>query len=501
MHTNHIDKYIEAYLDSQLSSDLRQQVESHLHDCPACARQMAEAIRLQSELRPVLYAALGRPALPPYLHASVRTALEQRHAGRWFWLNWAATGRLVNAVGTVAVVAMLAVGSYVVIQGKIPGAVVAYPVQTTFWTAGGGSETPALAATPVISQLPPAAPAEPRQSAGDVLPQKTPAIGIKMLATPVQPEVHRQATLPATPAPKTPATPALPGGTIAYALYDGHQYQIHLINPDGSGHRLYPLPGVSEPALHPTSNNIPLAFRSWSDPVGTRALMSSDIQAKSPEAITNFWEDSQPDWSPTENRLIFASQRESDRRWRLYSVWGDGSLEVNLRREGQSPTFAPDGLRFAFESCDEAGQRCGLWVDDLNNSEYGAKSVLINPLLKAPDWSPVGETIAYMANPNDNWDIYLVNSDGSNTRRLTTDPAIDGLPAWSPDGEWLAFVSNRGGGWGLWLLRVANGQLYHTASFGKDSLTPPAELPYTEHGARNWWAEQISWGVLPPAVN
>jgi len=126
---------------------------------------------------------------------------------------------------------------------------------------------------------------------------------------------------------------------------------------------------------------------------------------------------------------------------------------------------------------------------------------LINPLLKAPDWSPVGETIAYMANPNDNWDIYLVNSDGSNTRRLTTDPAIDGLPAWSPDGEWLAFVSNRGGGWGLWLLRVANGQLYHTASFGKDSLTPPAELPYTEHGARNWWAEQISWGVLPPAVN
>src|SRR5690606_5111139 len=108
------------------------------------------------------------------------------------------------------------------------------------------------------------------------------------------------------------------------------------------------------------------------------------------------------------------SQRESDRRWRLYTVWGDGSAERNLRREGRSPTFAPDGYRFAFESCNQRGEDCGLWVGDLEHSEYESKLLLNDPLAKSPDWSPTGEEIVYMANPNENWDLYLVSSDGRN---------------------------------------------------------------------------------------
>jgi dipeptidyl aminopeptidase/acylaminoacyl peptidase len=292
---------------------------------------------------------------------------------------------------------------------------------------------------------------------------------------------------------------SLPGGTIAFALFNmtsdhSQVYEIHLINPDRTDHRKFPLAGVSEPALHPTSNDYPLAFRAWSEPTSPRSLLSSNQAGDQAKSITNFWEDAQPDWSPTENRIIFASQRESDRRWRLYSVWGDGSIEVNLRREGKSPTFAPDGNRFAFESCDNTGNGCGLWVGDLQNSVNESKPFLEDPLAKAPDWSPVAEEIAYMTNLDGNWDLYLVNSDGSHVRRLTDNPAIDGLPAWSPDGEWLAFVSNRGEGWGIWLLNVATGQLYQTFAFNGDSLTPPNRLPYNQHGERYWWDEQLSWG-------
>jgi Tol biopolymer transport system component len=95
-----------------------------------------------------------------------------------------------------------------------------------------------------------------------------------------------------------------------------------------------------------------------------------------------------------------------------------------------------------------------------------------------------------MANPGDNWDLYIVNSDGANVRRLTDDPAIEGLPAWSPDGKWLAFLSNRGGKWGIWLLHLATKETRQIFSLDSGSLTPPNRSPYEQ---RDWYDEQLSW--------
>lgn len=64
-----------------------------------------------------------------------------------------------------------------------------------------------------------------------------------------------------------------------------------------------------------------------------------------------------------------------------------------------------------------------------------------------PAWSPDGSKIAFAASRNGNWDIYVVNGDGSNVTRLTTDPAIDDSPDWSRDGKQIVFSSMRGEGW------------------------------------------------------
>ena len=42
-----------------------------------------------------------------------------------------------------------------------------------------------------------------------------------------------------------------------------------------------------------------------------------------------------------------------------------------------------------------------------------------------------------------NSNIYVVETDGDNPRRLTDHPAFDGFPSWSADSKQIAFVSKR----------------------------------------------------------
>ena len=65
---------------------------------------------------------------------------------------------------------------------------------------------------------------------------------------------------------------------------------------------------------------------------------------------------------------------------------------------------------------------------------------------------PETAKIALASNRDGNWDIYLMNPDGSEVINLTQHPATDYYPVWSPTGAQLLFVSFRDGPASLYLM-------------------------------------------------
>ena len=67
--------------------------------------------------------------------------------------------------------------------------------------------------------------------------------------------------------------------------------------------------------------------------------------------------------------------------------------------------------------------------------------LLISVLAQAPEKSQ----IVFVSDRDGNWELYVMDVDGQNQRRLTNDTADDFSPAWSPDGRKIAFTSGRDG--------------------------------------------------------
>lgn len=63
-----------------------------------------------------------------------------------------------------------------------------------------------------------------------------------------------------------------------------------------------------------------------------------------------------------------------------------------------------------------------------------------------PYCSPAGDKIVFARDVVGNFEIFTMNTGGTNMQRLTTSAGIDDWPAFSPDGDKIAFISRRNGG-------------------------------------------------------
>jgi TolB protein len=152
----------------------------------------------------------------------------------------------------------------------------------------------------------------------------------------------------------------------------------------------------------------------------------------------------------------------------IYTMNGDGSDVRRLTRlpgPDGGPFFSADGTKIVFRGrhpqpgteLDDyfALLKKAIWkpagLDVFVMNRDGSKLTQVTKNVGGANWAPFfapdGKKIIFASNMKDprggNFDLYLVNVDGTGLEQITFSEKFDGFPMFSPDGKKLVFASNR----------------------------------------------------------
>jgi Tol biopolymer transport system component len=126
----------------------------------------------------------------------------------------------------------------------------------------------------------------------------------------------------------------------------------------------------------------------------------------------------------------------------------------SLRFIFSSGSFSPDGSFFAIAV--KHKDKDDLVILNVRTGREERRIEIPLNGLQTPTWAPDGQRLAFIGFDGGLSDLYIVNRDGSELRRLTHDRYADLQPAWSPDGRTIAFATDRGPDTDFEVLRFGN---------------------------------------------
>ncbi|MGE5251422.1 MAG: TolB family protein, partial [Bacteroidota bacterium] len=182
----------------------------------------------------------------------------------------------------------------------------------------------------------------------------------------------------------------------------------------------------------------------------------TDLQQLSSDQFSN---DYYPSFSPQGNALLFASNRNGP--FDIYlMLFSERSLIQITSGVGNvvSPDFSPDGGQIVFANRPAEGPT-SIWMVNRDGSDphlfYAGPAPIV-----AVAWSPDGKGIAYAMQvdvPNE-YQVFVMNVDGSNQRRLTNGlSGIGGSLSWSPDGSAILIYAGPAGDKDIYRVNAATG--------------------------------------------
>ena len=221
-----------------------------------------------------------------------------------------------------------------------------------------------------------------------------------------------------------------------------------------------------------TTDNVRVELRVWepgrpASPVLTRSYGPGSARSVAHRIANDLIEHYTHTAGVFGTRIAFTRRGARGRR-HIFTVDCDGEnlAQVSSGRLNFTPNWGPSGLYWSSQTPEGF---LALFRSGSREPVLRADGLVMGAAFS-------GSRMAVVLTRDGNSDIYVGSSDGSDLRRLTSDPGADISPAWSPDGSKIAFVSDRAGGPQVYVMDAGGGG-QRRVSFAGSYNTSPSWAP------------------------
>jgi TolB protein len=184
-----------------------------------------------------------------------------------------------------------------------------------------------------------------------------------------------------------------------------------------------------------------------------------------------------PHWGAARSLVALTLSRDGNSEVYLMGRQGTDPLRLTYQRAiDSSPCWTPDGRQILFTS-DRDGNRPQIWVMDANGRNQRRMTARRGYTFNdGASVSPDGRRVAFTSRVQGQFDIFVMDLDGDDDSwvRLTDNPANDEDPCWTRDSQHIVFSSDRSG---LRQIHIMNsdGSNTHRLTQRGVNLSPMAE--------------------------